>query len=166
MGKMWKWTGCAVAVLLVAGCGGRIQQLPGAAGERNVAIDLLIDYDSDHDQLLSSDEFDGALRAHFVELDRNSDGVLDSIEAAVENERRWVRAGSASTPLIDWNSDGSISFAEYSGALRSTFQELDDDDDGNLNAAELAQVEPLVPRAGPRPGADGGPPSAMVLDND
>jgi hypothetical protein len=123
--------------------------MPGAAGERNVAIDLLIDFDADHNRLLSREEFEGALRSDFVALDRNGDGFLDSAEAGAENDRRWARSGSASTPLIDWNRDGAIDFGEYSGALRSTFQELDDDNDGNLNAEELAQVEQAPSRGQP-----------------
>jgi hypothetical protein len=153
--------------IALAACGGpRTFVSPNAAMEHNVALNLLLQYDSNQDRLLSTPEFESALRADFDALDRNGDGSLDNIEVAAENDRRWQRNGSASTPLIDWNTDGIVDFAEYSSTLRSTFTELDDNDDGNLSAEELAVVEyrptPAAVSGNPRTPLGRAPDSAPI----
>jgi hypothetical protein len=118
---------------------------PNAVMERNVALSLLIEYDSNQDQSLSGPEFEDAIRANFLTLDRNRDGSLDSIEVSAENDRRWQESGSSSTPLIDWNTDGFVDFVEFTSTLNSTFTQLDEDNDGNLSVEELAIMENVGP---------------------
>ena len=131
----------ATALMLTACGGGRTFESPNAAMERNVALGLLLEYDSNQDRLLSGPEFENALRADFVTLDRNGDGALDRVEVSSENDRRWRLSGSSSTPLIDWNADGFVDYAEFTSTLRSTFTQIDTNRDGNLSADELSLGE-------------------------
>lgn len=150
---------CAGFLLALSACGGRPQIVsPNAAMERNVALGLLLEYDSNQDQLLSGAEFETALQANFSDLDRNKDGSLDSLEVSAENDRRWRISGSSSTPLIDWNTDGFVDFAEFTSTLQSTFTQMDEDDDGNLSAEELAIIETSRPRLRGTSGPPGGQP--------
>ncbi len=137
-----KCTAFAGVALMLSACGGgRTFESPNAAMERNVALGLLLEYDSNQDQLLSGPEFENALRTDFLGLDRNNDGTLDRIEVSAENDRRWRLSGSSSTPLIDWNTDGFVDFAEFTSTPHSTFMQIDEDRDGNLSADELSVSE-------------------------
>ena len=137
-----KCTAFAGVALMLSACGGgRTFESPNAAMERNVALGLLLEYDSNQDQLLSGPEFENALRTDFLDLDRNNDGTLDRIEVSAENDRRWRLSGSSSTPLIDWNTDGFVDFAEFTSTPHSTFMQIDEDRDGNLSADELTVSE-------------------------
>ncbi len=129
----------------LAACGPRLYQGPNAALEHNVAISLLVGYDSDGNGLLSRDEFENALRTDFASLDRNSDQFLDRIEIGDENDRRWRVSGTAASPLIDWNADGFVDFTEFAATFRATFTQLDTNVDDGLSAAELAVVEDRGP---------------------
>jgi hypothetical protein len=140
----------AVTAIALSSCGGGRFQDPNEMRERNVAIELLMGYDANGDQLLSRPEFENALRRDFATLDTNSDGGLDPIERGVENDRRWRAFGTGSTPLIDWNTDGFVDFNEFAATLRATFTQLDTDENDNLSTDELAVIE--APRAPPVPG--------------
>lgn len=130
---------CAVAALMASACGGGPRfESPNAAMERGIALDLLLEYDLNQDHALSGVEFESALRADFVNLDRNNDGTLDPAEVSSENDRRWRLNGSASTPLIDWNTDGFVDYAEFTSTPNSTFTQIDQNRDGNLSAEELS----------------------------
>jgi hypothetical protein len=143
---------CAGLFFALAACGGRPQFVsPNAAMERNHALGLLLEYDFNQDQLLSGAEFENALQANFSSLDRNNDGSLDSLEVSAENDRRWQISGSSSTPLIDCNTDGFVDFVEFTSTLNSTFIQMDEDDDGNLSAEELAIIENNPPSLGGAP---------------
>ena len=155
----------AVAVMLSACGGGRTFESPNAAMERGVALDLLLEYDSNQDQLLSGPEFENALRADFLTLDRNNDGTLDRTEVSSENDRRWQLSGSSSTPLIDWNVDGIVDFVEFTSTPHSTFTQIDTDRDGNLSADEMSGGEANRPAraAGSRvPGAPLNSPDGFI----
>ena len=141
----------AAVALFVSSCGGGPRfESPNAAMERSIALDLLLEYDLNQDYALSGAEFENALRADYSNLDRNNDGTLDPSEVSSENDRRWRLNGSASTPLIDWNSDGIVDFAEFTSTPQSTFTQLDENRDGNLSAEELS-----FPRNGRARGATG-----------
>ncbi len=155
MAVIAKCVACAGLIFALTACGGaRTFQSPNAAMERNIALALLLEYDSNQDQLLSGAEFESALRADFSSLDRNSDGALDRVEVSAENDRRWRESGSSSTPLIDWNTDGFVDFAEFTATLHSTFTQMDEDDDGDLSAEELAITDN---RGRPRAAGPGAP---------
>ena len=129
----------AVGAALLSACGSSPTYVsPNAAMERDIALGLLLEYDWNQDRLLSGREFEDALRADFLTLDVNGDGALDRGEVSSENDRRWHLSGSSSTPLIDWNTDGIVDFAEFTSTPNSTFTQVDVDRDGNLSAEELS----------------------------
>lgn len=133
------FTACVAVALIVSACGGGPRfESPNAAMERSIALDLLLKYDSNQDYALSRAELENALRADFVNLDKNNDGTLEPSEVSTENDRRWRLNGSSSTPLIDWNTDGFVDFAEFTATPQSTFTQIDQDRDGNLSAEELS----------------------------
>ena len=138
------FTGIALSAALAA-CGGSGYRGPNAALEHNVAIGLLTQYDSNTDGILSRTEFESALRTDFATLDGSADGFLDRDEVASENDRRWQQSGTAATPLIDWNADGSMDFNEFSASQRATFTQLDTNSDDALSTAELAVMEDQGP---------------------
>ncbi len=45
-------------------------------------------------------------------------------------------------PLVDWNQDGYVDFAEFAGTARSLFVELDRDGDGRLTPKEMGTAAP------------------------
>jgi hypothetical protein len=144
----------AIIAVILAACGGGPRfESPNAAMERSIALDLLLAYDSNQDYALSAAEFENALRADFSSLDQNSDGALDPSEVSAENDRRWRLNGSASTPLIDWNTDGFVDFAEFTSTPQSTFTQIDENRDGNLSAEELSVSGTGAPAAANGPGA-------------
>ena len=154
-----KAIGGVILLVTLGSCGGgNVFDAPGAAREHNVAIGMLLGYDSDQNGLISPQEFERAMRVDFGTLDRNDDNVLDRAEVSAENDRRWAESGIATTPIIDWNSDGIVDFTEFAGTFRTTFRQLDVDQDGSLSAEELAAIELPDRQAGANRGA--------MLDNE
>jgi hypothetical protein len=95
-------------------------------------IQLMLSFDANKDGTVSRDEVDVGLKAQFDAADTDHNGSLNLSEIQAENARRWQRNGTASSPLIDWNQDGTVSFAEFSGTAHSVFGELDRDRGGTL----------------------------------
>jgi len=129
-------------------------------GEMQQNIQLMLSFDANKDGAVSRDEVDAGLKVQFDAADTDRNGSLNLSEIQAENARRWQRNGTASSPLIDWNQDGSVSFAEFSGTAHSVFGQLDRDRGGTLAGAEL--VAPRVrgvarpaPRTAPRAGDAG-----------
>jgi len=160
---------CTAALLIGAGCAARPQGPAGAANNPNnpfraatipelqFDIQLMLSFDENKDGVVTHDELEAGLKRQFDAADTNHDGHLDLKEMQAENDRRWRMYGTASSPLIDWNQDGSIDFDEFASTARSVFAELDRDRGGTLAGAELrVPVIRGLPRRGPvaedRPG--------------
>ena len=153
---------CSGVVLLIAeACAGRgaaPSNMPGSAAARPLlpqAADLqrnirdMLSFDANNDGIVTKEELEAGLQRQFAAADTNGDGKLDAAEMQSENDRRWRQSGTASSPLIDWNQDGVIDFAEFATTARTLFGELDRDHGGTLAGVELRV--PVARRAPPDP---------------
>ena len=129
------------ALVAAYGCGGRMQQmLPPAEKEMSIQAALL--YDANHDGKVTREEMEAGLRREFAAADRNSDGFLDLAEMQAENQKRFNANQTGFSPLIDWNRDGKLDMMEFATTTRSMFAELDTDQNGVLEGAELRVPRP------------------------
>ena len=126
--------------------GHRIARDPRVAtsqvGEMQLNIRLMLSFDANMDGLVTRDEVEAGLKAQFEAADTDHNGSLNLSEIQAENARRWQTYGTGSSPLIDWNQDGVVSFAEFSATAHSVFAQMDRDKGGTLAGAEL--VAPRV----------------------
>lgn len=106
-------------------------------GEIQQNIQLMLSFDLNMDGSVSRTEVDSGLKWQFEKADADHNGSLNLNEMQAENGRRWQANGTASSPLIDWNQDGTVSFAEFSGTAHSVFAQLDRDQGGSLAGVEL-----------------------------
>ena len=121
-------------------------------GEVQQNIRLMLSYDANKDGSVARDEVEAGLKRQFDQADIDRNGTLNLGEIQAENARRWQASGTASSPLIDWNLDGTVNLAEFSGTAYSVFAQLDRDQGGSLAGTELE-----APRLrGVRPRAAGG----------
>ena len=124
-----------VAVAILAACGGgprRPMGTPPPPTDLEQNIRLMLSYDANSDGKVTRDELEQGLRRQFMAADRNGDGFLDQAEVQAENDRRYAASGTGFTPLIDWNRDGKIDFAEFALTARSVFEEMEKDHNGVL----------------------------------
>jgi hypothetical protein len=116
----------------------------GLPAETAANIGALMRLDGNSDGLLDRVEVDTGLRREYAAADGDRDGRLSVNETGDENARRWRADGTAATPLIDWNQDGTVDFLEFANATRGLFDMADSDHNGALSADEL-----VVARRGP-----------------
>ncbi|MEI9993280.1 MAG: hypothetical protein WDM91_01695 [Rhizomicrobium sp.] len=102
---------------------------PGAA--------LVARHDSNGDGTVTREELEAGLKQDFWQADTNRDGRLDPDEVAAANQRRIKLDQTAAIPLIDWNSDGYVDFAEFASGVRSQFDQLDQNGDGKVTPEEF-----------------------------
>lgn len=98
---------------------------------------LIANYDTNSDGTVTRAELEAGLRQNFWQADTNRDGRLDPDEAAAANQRRIALDQSTAMPLIDWNRDGFIDFQEFATGVRSQFQQLDLDGNGEVTISEF-----------------------------
>ena len=98
---------------------------------------LIANYDTNGDGTVTRAELEAGLRQNFWQADTNRDGRLDPDEVAAANQRRIALDQSTAMPLIDWNSDGFIDFQEFATGVRSQFQQLDLDGNGEVTLLEF-----------------------------
>lgn len=135
---------------------------------------LLELYDADGDGRISQAEFERAREAQFRRTDANGNGVLDQDEYVAEFEDRMDRHIAAAVAddkqthvrfgVLDANKDGRMTFEEYQVSGRRTFDRVDRNHDGSVDAADAALPPPpregvpaspagRAPAAAPRTGA-------------
>src|SRR5262245_30278240 len=119
-------------------------------GEIQLNIQFMLSFDANKDGVVTREELDAGLKRQFDAADTDHNGSLSLSEAQAENRRRWQASGTASSPLIDWNQDGVVSFAEFSAAAQSVFTQLDRDRGGTLAGAELTAPRIRTVRQPPR----------------
>jgi hypothetical protein len=143
----------SIAVLALAGCSmfgsnpppHRKQEAP-----YHPATDILLAYDANHDGTITRAELEAGLRADFAKADYKHLGKLDEEEARAVNQQRLATDQSTASPLVDWNHDGFIDFAEFAANARSLFDQMDRNGDGKLTPEEIHPQEehhapPIVP---------------------
>src|SRR6185503_1025873 len=104
----------AAAVLTVTACGGNPRPQADLM-DRSRDIFLVLRYDANADRKITKDEMNAGIKADYAAADVNHDGKLDRDEVQAENQRRWAQEGPQSSPLMDWNMDGNVDIAEFSG---------------------------------------------------
>ena len=150
-----------LAVLAVAGCGTTAPHPPrwhpngGPPRDENWHSPnaALMQYDSNHDGVLTRTELLAGLKAEFDAYDTDHNNCLAVDEVRAINQARVKQDASQATPLVDWNQDGCIDFHEYSGPALSLFDSLDTDGDGQLTAKE---INPASKGTGPKQAPPGG----------
>lgn len=103
---------------------------------------MIANFDTNNDGTVTRAELEAGLRQYFWQADGNRDGRLDPEEVALENQRRIQRDGSTAMPLIDWNQDGYVDFHEFASGVRSQFDLLDQDGDGQVSLDEFRHSSP------------------------
>jgi len=134
---------CACAALALAGCASGGPRRPGPP-QWHPPVDMLLQYDANHDGMVTRAEMERGVHAAFTRADTNHDGHLDEDEVRAVNQQRWKEDASTASPLVDWNHDGDVDFNEFAATPRSLFAQLDADSDGTLSPVELK-----AGRAGP-----------------
>jgi Ca2+-binding EF-hand superfamily protein len=124
--------------------------------EKHGSFEFLLRYDSNNDGKITRAELEAGLRQDFRQADTNHDGRLDPDEVLAVNQRRIKIDQSIAIPLIDWNHDGYVDFAEFAAPMRSLFEQYDADEDGVVTLQEmhvrLEHVPPQKPATGDAPG--------------
>lgn len=114
----------------------------------------MLRYDANNDGQITRSELEAGIRQDFRQADTNHDGLLDPDEVRVANQRRIRLDQSNATPLIDWDHDGYVDFAEFAAPIRSLFEQYDADEDGVVTLQEMhIRLEHTTPA---KPFADGG----------
>jgi Ca2+-binding EF-hand superfamily protein len=107
---------------------------------------LFSEYDLNHDGKITKAEADRVAAQRFAE---------DSHGAAAITERQFADATSAKLrqrasqafKRLDWNGDGKLSLAEYSGFAHATFQRMDRAGDGVISCTHPAAFKPAADNA-------------------
>jgi hypothetical protein len=160
MGPLFRVLACGTLLLAGSGCASRgldlLTEDPRAAssqvGEIQLNIRLMLSFDANKDGTVSREEVESGLKQQFESADGDRNGSLNLREVQAENGRRWQANGTSSSPLIDWNQDGVVSFSEFAGTANSVFAQLDRDRGGVLSGTELEapRIRGVV-RPGPPP---------------
>jgi Ca2+-binding EF-hand superfamily protein len=98
---------------------------------------LIANYDTNADGTVTRAELEAGLRQNFWQADTNRDGRLDPDEVAAANQHRISLDESTAIPLIDWNQDGYVDFNEFAAGVRSQFEQLDMNGDGQVTLDEF-----------------------------
>ncbi len=101
---------------------------------------LIANYDTNADGIVTREELEAGLRQYFRQADANRDGKLDPDEVAAANQRRISLDQSTAMPLIDWNLDGYVDFHEFAAGVRSQFEQLDLNGDGQVTPDEFRRA--------------------------
>ena len=135
---------------------------PGTEQPRHERHNMLADADTNHDGVISRQEFDAAHAALFDRLDTNHDGFLTP-EDHPGGMMRMHEHGGPGGPggghggwlqHMDANHDGNISRDEFLAGPIERFNRLDTNHDGIIEASEMPQRHEGGPGGGP-PGGPG-----------
>jgi hypothetical protein len=110
---------------------------------------LVARHDANHDGTVTRRELEAGLRQDFWQADTNRDGRLDPDEVRAANLRRISIDQSTAIPLIDWNQDGYVDFNEFASGVRSMFDQLDTNGDGEVSPAEFLAAGVKMPTTPP-----------------
>jgi hypothetical protein len=135
-----------VCMLLAAGCTTATRHwspyAPARPEEWHSGRMLIANYDTNNDGTVTRRELEAGLRQRFWQADTNRDGRLDPEEVRAANERLIGQDESTAMPLIDWNHDGYVDFDEFASGIRSQFEQLDANGDGEVTLDEFRHAPP------------------------
>ena len=115
--------------------------------EKHGSFEFLLRYDSNGDGKITRAELEAGLRQDFRQADTNHDGLLDPDEVLAVNQRHIRIDQSIAIPIIDWNHDGYVDFAEFAAPMRSLFEQYDVDENGVVTLEEMhVRLEHVAPR--------------------
>lgn len=152
----------AAVASLCAGVAFAQAPTPGTEQPRHERHDMLAEADTNHDGVISRQEFDAAHAAMFDRLDTNHDGFLSP-----EDHPGMMRMHGPDGPggghrgghdggwmqHLDANHDGNISRDEFLAGPIERFNRLDANHNGIIEASEIPQHREHGPG-----GPEGGPP--------
>lgn len=121
---------CAGALLLAGTASAQAMSDPALLGQRA---------DTNHDGMVSREEFLAARAAQFDRFDGNHDGYLDSADAAAFPERM-ARLFPLVQRIADKDGDGRISRDEFNAMPARGFDRMDANGDGVLEPDEMQQA--------------------------
>ena len=144
-GPMRPMSALLIAIALVLGaCAAPRHRWSPYASDRPVvlppSLHMLLKFDSNGDGTLTRAELEAGLRQYFWQADTNRDGRLDADEVAAANARRIREEQTDAIPLIDWNHDGYVDFDEFAAGIRSQFEDLDLNGDGQVTPDEFRRA--------------------------
>ena len=95
--------------------------------------------DTNHDGVVTQDEYIAAATAHFNKIDTNGSGQIsaEQIASSPRMVQREQRAASREVKRMDTKGDGTVTQAEYVNAAKARFAKLDKNGDGFIDADEL-----------------------------
>ncbi len=127
------------------------------------------DLDTNHDGVISKDEFAAPMMKHFGDIDTNGDGTIsqDEFNAGMARRHdhmgpppgeghRWGRHHDMDLKSLDTNGDGKVSFDEFTAPMKNHFDRMDANHDGTLDQTELST---------PHDDGDGPPPPPPPAGN-
>jgi Ca2+-binding EF-hand superfamily protein len=95
--------------------------------------------DSNHDGVITQDEYIAAATAHFNKVDVNGTGEITAqqIASSPRMVKREQHFAAREVKHMDTNGDGVVSQDEYIAAAKARFAKLDKNGDGFIDAAEM-----------------------------
>ena len=95
--------------------------------------------DTNHDGVITQDEYIAAATAHFNKVDANGSGEITAqqIASSPRMVKREQRFASREVKHMDSNGDGLVSQDEYIAAAKARFAKLDKNGDGFIDADEV-----------------------------
>lgn len=97
--------------------------------------------DTNHDGVITKDEFQADVAARFARLDTNHDGKVSA------EERAAARPGGGGRGMA-----GDMTLADMQAQAERRFDRLDANHDGKIDQAEFAAMRARMERRGPPPG--------------
>jgi Ca2+-binding EF-hand superfamily protein len=126
---------CLLALAL-AGCAGH-RPPPQQTPEFRPVRSIIEHYDANHDGVITRMEVEQGLRAEFAAADAKHTGCLDEEEVRAVNQKRWQEDQSTYSPLVDFKQKGCVDFEEFAATVRSLFEQMDANGDGQVDQKEL-----------------------------
>jgi Ca2+-binding EF-hand superfamily protein len=110
-----------------------------AAFQQKYAQAELAKLDTNHDGVVSQDEYVAAAKAKFAALDTQGTGQVTAQQIATSQvaQQRDLKFAEHEVKKLDANSDGVISQSEYLAASQSRFAKLDKNGDGFITEDEM-----------------------------
>lgn len=145
---------------LISTCAGAAMaqgQPPDQQTHERHGPDMLFEGDTNHDGVLTRQEFDTQHGSMFDRMDANHDGQLSRDEHRGMGMRRHGErmGGHMGLARADANHDGNITRDEFLAGPLEHFNRIDANHDGVIQASEMPQPRERHAEGGPPPGEPG-----------